>query len=137
MTDEPRRFGRRRTFLRLQGVALGAALFVVPLLQVRRGASGHLAWLALLGLLIVAASTEFGPDEVEVRPHALLIHGGRRTRRTWTTRFERAEVHEARVDGWWLDVERTDGEHLRYWLRSHDRAAISEALRAWGAPARS
>jgi hypothetical protein len=134
VTGEPARFGRRRTFLRLQGVALGSALFLIPLLQVRRGGSGHLAWISLLGLLIAAASTEFGPDEIEVRPHALLVHGGRRTRRTWTTRFERGEVHEVRIAGWWLVVERTDGEVLRYWLRSHDRAAIDQALRAWSAP---
>jgi hypothetical protein len=130
--EETRRFPRRRAWLRYQGVALGSSLVLIPLLVIRRGDAGwDWLWFVLAGVLLVAASMERGPDEVELERHAIVVRGGRRLGREWVTRFERGEVAAARVDGWWLRIERTDGEQLRYWLRSHDRAAIATAIEDW------
>jgi hypothetical protein len=130
--DETRRFRRRRVWLRHQGVALGSSLVLIPLLVIRRGDAGwDWLWFVLAGVLLLAASIERGPDEIALERHAIVVRGGRRRRREWVTRFERGEVAAARVDGWWLGIERTDGERLRYWLRSHDRAAIAAALVDW------
>ncbi len=129
MADGTERFGRRRQLLRLCGVGLGTSMMIAVLFAIRRGDTGYGGlWVVLLGLVIALASVEFGPDEVAVEPHAIVVRGGARLRRSWTTRFERGEVVAARLEGWWLRIERTDGEQLRYWLRSHDRPAIAAAL---------
>jgi hypothetical protein len=123
---------RERPWWRYAGQALGATLVLQPWFVLRRGDAGFdVLWLVPVGLAIVAAFTDLGPDRVEVERHAVVVRGGGRRRRPWTTRFERGEVLEARVDGWWLRIERTDGERLRYWLQSHDRAAIAAALEEW------
>lgn len=132
------RFPRRGAWLRINALGLGGALIFIPLLRIRAADAGwELLWVVAIGALLVAAAGERGPDQIDVERHAIVVHGGRSLRRPWTTRLERNEIRDVRIDRWWLVIHRTDGERLRYWVRPHDRASLNQSLERWRRHART